>query len=164
MDGGTDMATQPPVVMDDLVARVRRKLNQKTAPVTVAVERGAMIRYARDCGETNPIFLDEAYARTTRLGGLIASPTFVAWFLKGIVPDLVFDFDLPLKTVLHTDDVVESGDHIRPGDSITAVGELTDVFVREGRNGPMLFETADVTLTNQHGRFVGMVRTISVLF
>ena len=158
------MATEAPVAIDDLVAKVRTRLHVKTAPITVEVERGTMLRYARDTGETNPIFFDDAYAKTTKLGGIIAPPTFISWFLKGIVPDQVFDFDLPLKTVLHTDDVVENGDYIRPGDHITAVGELTDVFVRQGRNGPMLFETGDVTCTNQHGRFVGMVRTISVLF
>lgn len=125
-----------------LIEKLRPRLGVKTEPVRVEVERGAI----------------------TRFGGIIAPPCFLSWFLKGIVPDKVFDFDLGLPTILHSDDVVELGAPIRPGDVITAVGALTNVFEREGRKGPMLFESADVDLTNQGGAFVGMIRTVSVLF
>lgn len=152
------------MTIDEMVDKVRLRLNKPTEPIMFDVEKGHIVRYAHYTGETDPIFFDEDYARKTRFGGIIAPPTFISWFLKGIVPDRIFDFDLPLKTVLHTDDVVEIGDVIRPGDTVSAVGVLTDVFVREGRKGTMLFETGDVNLTNQHGRNVGMVRTISVLF
>lgn len=158
------MSAPTAMTMDAMVEKVRRLLGKPTDPVRFEVEKGTMVRYARDTGETNPLYLDEDAAKASRYGSLIASPTFVSWFLKGIVPDEIFDFDLPLETVLHTDDIVEMGVPIRPGDVITAVGELTDVFVRESKRGPMLFQTGDVTLTNQSGEFAGMVRTVSVLF
>ena len=67
-------------------------------------------------------------------------------------------------TVLHTEDVVQTGVHVRPGDVITAVGELNDVFIRPRRDGVMLCQQADIHLTNQKDEFVGTVRIISVLF
>jgi acyl dehydratase len=147
-----------------LIEKLRPRIGVATEPVRVEVERGAICRFALYTGETNPVFFDEERARRTRFGGIIAPPCFLSWFLKGIVPDKLFDFDLPLPTVLHSDDVVQLGAPIRPGDVIEAVGALTEVFERRGRKGPMLFQSGDVNLTNQHGAFVGMIRTISVLF
>ena len=40
------------------------------------VERTAILDFAAALGETNPIYWDEARARTTPLGGVIAPPTF----------------------------------------------------------------------------------------
>lgn len=150
--------------MQPLIEKLKPRIGQKTEAIIFEVEKNHMIRYARFTGETNPLYLDEAYAKTTKFGGLIASPTFMSWFQTGIVPDKVLDFDLGLPTVLHTDDIVETGAHIRPGDVITAVGELNDVFIRPKRDGVMLCQQADITLTNQKGEYVGKIRTISVLF
>lgn len=152
------------MTMDEMVEKVRRRIGVKTEPHVTQVEQGTMMRFARDTGETHPLYIDPVAAGKSRFGAIIASPSFCSWFLRGIVPDLIFDFDLPLQTILHTDDVVENGAVIRAGDTIAAVGELKDVFVREGRNGRMLFQTGDVTLTNQDDAFAGMVRTVSVLF
>jgi acyl dehydratase len=42
------------------------------------VDRTAILTFAAALGETNRIYYDEAYARATPLGGVIAPPTFVA--------------------------------------------------------------------------------------
>jgi len=42
------------------------------------VDRTAILSFAASLGETNPIYWDEAYARGTPLGGVIAPPTFPA--------------------------------------------------------------------------------------
>ena len=51
---------------DDIVPGEPRK----TIPYTLT--REAIELYCRSVGETHPIYFDEAYARTTRHGGLIA--------------------------------------------------------------------------------------------
>lgn len=119
-----------------LIEKLRPRLGVKTEPVSIEVEQGSIIRFALYTGETNPIYFDKQHAQRTRFGGIIAPPCFLSWFLKGIVPDQVLDFDLGLPTILHSDDVVKLGAPIRPGDIITAVGALTDVFEREGRRVP----------------------------
>jgi 3-hydroxybutyryl-CoA dehydratase len=54
---------------DDIVPGVPRK----TIPYTLT--REAIELYCRSVGETHPLYFDEAYARTTRYGGLIAPPS-----------------------------------------------------------------------------------------
>ena len=49
------------------------------------VEAGALIKFARAIGETNPLYLDESYARTTRFGALIAPPTYVSCFTADVL-------------------------------------------------------------------------------
>lgn len=56
------------------------------------VDRTAIMLFASSLGETNRIYYDEEYAKSTPLGGVIASPTFATasshWdpnhFLKGV--------------------------------------------------------------------------------
>jgi len=54
---------------DDIVPGEPRK----TIPYTLT--REAIALYCRAVGEDHPIYFDEAYARTTRYGGLIAPPS-----------------------------------------------------------------------------------------
>jgi len=46
---------------------------RKTIPYVLTKE--AIQLYCRSVGETNPLYFDEAYAKTTRHGGLIAPPS-----------------------------------------------------------------------------------------
>src|SRR5256886_16817527 len=55
-------------VWDDIVPGQPRK----TIPYTLTKE--AIELYCKSVGETHPIYFDEAYAKTTRYGGLIAPP------------------------------------------------------------------------------------------
>src|SRR5438874_9743555 len=55
-------------VWDDIVPGEPRK----SIPYTLT--REAIELYCKAVGETHPIYFDEAYARTTRFGGLIAPP------------------------------------------------------------------------------------------
>jgi acyl dehydratase len=54
------------------------------------VEKGAILMFARAVGDTNPIYYDEAYAKGTEVGSVIAPPTFVQSSAQ-------FDPDYPLR-------------------------------------------------------------------
>ena len=54
---------------DDIVPGEPRK----TIPYTLT--REAIALYCKSVGETHPLYFDEAYARTSRYGGLIAPPS-----------------------------------------------------------------------------------------
>jgi acyl dehydratase len=146
-----------------LVERLRERIGTEGAALTRMVELGEIVRFAHSIGETHPIYLDEAYARTTRFGAVIAPPTFVSVFTPEAFTG-VFDRDMPFARFLHTDDVVENHRPIRAGDVITAQARFVDVFTRTGRNGEMLFQGADMTLTNQDGERVAVVRVYTVYF
>ena len=62
-----DAATRK--IWDDIVPGEPRK----TIPYTLTLE--AIHKYCRSVGDLHPLYFDEAYARTTRWGGLIAPPS-----------------------------------------------------------------------------------------
>lgn len=144
------------------VEELSKHIGEEGPPVTVEIEAGAIRKFARAIGETNPLYFDKEYASKTRFGGMIAPPTFVA-ALKAPGPDLP-RMDIPLKRVLHTDDVIEHFQPIRPGDVITVVAQLTAVFEKNGKSGPMLFETITRRMTNQKGELAATVAMTSVRY
>ena len=56
-------------VWDDIVPGAPRK----TVPYTLT--RQAIELYCKAVGEDHPLYFDEAYAKTTRYGGLVAPPS-----------------------------------------------------------------------------------------
>lgn len=143
--------------------RMRKKIGEEHGPFVMAVEKGALIKFSKSIGETNPIYFDEEYAKKTRFGGLIAPPTFVSCYITDLSADM-YDFETPGLRSLHTDDIVQSFLPIRVGDVISATCRYVDVSTRPGRNGPMLFQATDTTLTNQKGERVAVVRMIVASF
>ena len=51
-----------------------------SAPQDFDVEKGAIRRFAEAIGDTNPLYLDEAYARARGYASVIAPPTFPTTF------------------------------------------------------------------------------------
>lgn len=127
------------------------------------IEAGALIKYARATGQTDPAYIDENAAARGPHGMIIAPPTYVGTFCNDALAGVIAS-DVPFDIFLHSDDVVKSFEPIRAGDTIDAVAVFAEAFIREGRNGPLLFQFADMALTNQHGRTVATVRVGSVSF
>src|SRR5258705_1720652 len=79
-------------VWDDIVPGEPRK----TIPYTLT--REAIALYCRAVGEDHPIYFDEAYARTTRYGGLIAPPAVHLPLLFSCTPA---EHSVPQPCTLH---------------------------------------------------------------
>jgi len=71
-------------ITDDALARLRDRLGQEISiaepPYLTEVTRDAVRHWAWATGDRNPLFLDEAYARSSRHGGLVAPPTILYAF------------------------------------------------------------------------------------
>jgi len=123
---------------------------------TYHVTKEEIIAFAQSVGETNPIYTDEAYAQTTPYGSLIAPPTFCVVFRSNAsLPDLKLSygkrgFDGGKECVFLAP--------IRPGDTITGVDRIAQVYEKTGRSGNMIFVVRESALTNQHGEKVAVVR------
>lgn len=146
------------------LARLRKKIGHVSGPDVQQVDAGMIVKFARAIGETNPLYFDATYARTTRFRGIIAPPTFASRFITPLLPGEMFDFDVPLRRALHSDDIGENDIPIRPGDTITTTARYADVFLKQGREGPLLFQAADLTCVNQGGHRVALIRMLSVNF
>ncbi|MGR3780209.1 MAG: FAS1-like dehydratase domain-containing protein, partial [Albimonas sp.] len=55
----------------------RKYIGREMAPLTVDVERGQLLFFAKATGQTDPIYIDEAAARAAGYRALPAPPTFL---------------------------------------------------------------------------------------
>lgn len=117
-------------------AQLREHLGATGEPATTVIERSVLRKFAV---ATDDPHLDHHSE--------IAAPTFVA-ALRAPLPDLPQPEEA-FRSHLHTNDELELFSPIRVGDSITTTAELTDVFVKEGSRGPMLF--SQVTFRSTRG-------------
>lgn len=118
---------------------------RETVPYTLT--REIIATFAEAMGETNPLYFDEDYARTTPYGGIVAPPSIHI---------------LLMFACTGTDDWMRSPGTInagqnwfynvpaRPGDTITMQGRALDRFIRKQR----LFVVHDNVFFNQKGEVV----------
>ncbi len=128
----------------------QRALGVQSGPATLDVEKGAVARFAEAVGDPSPVFNDEAAARKTRLGTLVAPPTFLR-SLRLERPTLP---DAPFDRVLDGGSDWEYFEPVRVGDRITGIVRIADLSERSGRLGTMLFMVLEYTYTNQFGERV----------
>jgi acyl dehydratase len=151
------------------------------------VEATHIMMFARSIGDENPIYADEAYARGTEVGGIIAPPTFVQasaqfdpdyplrpksgapWFGSGREPTGVTANPMGGSgsggggTGLHAEQHFEYHRVVRPGDVLTAETRVGNSWEKQGRRGGKLVFTEMVTeYRDEHGEPVVTARTVSV--
>ena len=124
----------------------QRTIGLRSGPSTLEVDRGAVQRFAEAVGDPNPLWNDEASARKSRYGGMIAPPTFLR-AIRLERPQL--PFDIPFTRNLDGGGDWEYFEPGRVGDRITAEGRILDVWERAGRLGPMVLIATELTYTNQ---------------
>ena len=130
-------------------------------PTTTEVEKGAIIKFAQAIGDDNPVFNDEAAARETRYGGLIAPPTFLR-SVASSRPELPFDF--PFNRRLDGGSEWEYCEPVRPGDRITAAARIEDIPERKGRLGQMIIMSTVTTYRNQFDQVVATQITTGIAY
>ena len=128
-------------VWDDIVPGEPRK----TIPYTLTQD--AIALFCASVGEDHPIYLDEAYARTTRYGGLIAPPS---------IHILLMFSCTPADDWMRSPGTVNAGQSwsynipARPDDTIRLEARALDKFIKRDR----LFVVHDNVFFNQHGEVI----------
>ena len=130
-------------------------------PSVLEVGKGAIRRFAEAIGDPNSLWNDEAQARKSRYGGVLAPPTFLR-SVRAEAPSI--PFDVPFDRLLDGGSDWEYFEPVRAGDRITAVARIADVSERSGRLGPMLFTVTETTYTNQLGEVVATQRSTSIRY
>jgi acyl dehydratase len=121
-------------------------------PVQYAVGREKVREYARAVGETNPVYLDVAAARSAGYADVVAPPMFAVVYSAPSVGPPIFDPDLELNfaMMVHGGQEFEWGLPVVAGDEIETVATVKDISERDGR-GYYVFESVS---TNQRGERV----------
>jgi acyl dehydratase len=123
----------------------RSLIGRESEPVVHEVEKGHIRRFADALGDPNPIYQDEAVARSAGYAGLVAPPTFPIAFTAN--ERFRHSLDLGTRSILHGEQQFELNRPIVAGDRITVVSRVADVLERPGASGP-----SDVLVIEDEGR------------
>ncbi len=142
---------------------VRKQIGKTGEARTYEVERGHIRRFAEAIGDPNPLFNDEAQARRTRFGGMIAPPTFYR-SMGSPIPQV----ELPALggsfRGLDGGSEWQYFEPIHPGDRITVQSKLLDLRESEGRLGPMVFITIETSYTHHVGKLCATQRSTALRY
>lgn len=108
---------------------------------TVSVDD--VLRYAELTGDRNPVHVDAAAAAKTRFGGQIAHGMLSAGYISAVL-----GMDLPGPGSIYVAQTIRFARPVRPGDTVTARVEVTDVIDAKRR------VKLATTCRNQQGEIV----------
>ncbi|MBM3926094.1 MAG: MaoC family dehydratase [SAR202 cluster bacterium] len=146
----------------DISSLKKKYIGFVSKPVTMEVEKGHIRAFAQAVEDPNPLWNDEAVARNTRLGGMVGSPTFLRAIRTERLQELPADF--PFNRPLDGGSEWEYFEPVRPGDIITGVTKIVDIFDKTGRLGQMVFVVTETTYTNQLGQRVATQKNTSIRY
>lgn len=114
------------------------------------------------------LFWDADYAKTTRLGGIVAPPDFnpFAWPIRAERTDEPSNRVRPRRGLrgMNGGQVETYGVPMRPGDVITARDRLRNWEERETRLGQTLFTFSETEWRNQNGELVKLRVQTGILY
>ncbi|MFN8534954.1 MAG: MaoC family dehydratase N-terminal domain-containing protein [Dehalococcoidia bacterium] len=143
-----------------LTDQARAMVGVTSEPGVHRVDRSQIRLFAEAIGDSNPLYVDEDYARTTRWGGIIAPPTFIYNLKAGSFPEIPLD----TTRLLNGGDEFEYFGVVRPDDVILVISKWTELYERPGRVGLMVFTIWETTYTNQHGKVVAKHRATRIRY
>jgi acyl dehydratase len=119
------------------------------------VTKEEILEFATALGEKNPLYTDEAKAAKGPYGGLVAPPTLVTKLrAKKFTPEHLPKFG---KVGFDGGRDLEIHAPIRPGDVLTMVSTIHDIYEKTGRTGSMYFIVIRNEVTNQKGEKVAVI-------
>ncbi len=154
---------------------IRSWIGREVPPWTIEVTRRDVARFAVATDDLNPLYLDEDRAKQSRYGGLIAPPLFYMAPLTEPVPETELRTDglpfegkfpvppTPLPRLMDGGTEVEFLQPVRVGDVLTGRSQITDIYQKEGRSGPLIFVQRETTFTNQNGALVLIEKGATIL-
>ena len=147
--------TQKSLITDEMRALIGTPVNSGPA---FEVEKGAIRNMAEAMNYLNPLYVDEAYAKSKGHSSVLAPPMFPTLGLRlGAFQDIL-KFDFEIAAGVHGSDDWEFIKDVHVGDTITPSGKLHDLVEKGGSRGRMLFITTEVTFTNQLSEVVAIYR------
>jgi acyl dehydratase len=127
----------------------------ESKPVKNEVEKGAIKKFADAIGDSNPIYRDEEYAKSTRYGRIIAPPTFSRTFDYGEIPGL----SIKKEGLIHGEQHFEYLQPIGAGDVLYCSTKLADAYEKEGKLGRMIFLVYEQKGVTESGETVFRARS-----
>ena len=106
-----------------------------STPVENWIEKGAVRKFAEAIGDTNPLYVDETYAKNARHGRLVAPPTFMRTLDYGVVEGL----NVPSEGLIHGEQQFHYERPLFVGETVWCSYRLAETYSRSGSLGKMTF-------------------------
>ncbi len=155
-----------------ITEEARALIGKETEPVTRDAYAKDIRRFCYAVGDLNPLYLDPEYATGTKFGGVIAPPMFFdiptvqelpqGQLKEDGMPQAGLRPPLKASRSMAGGNEVEFFKPIRPGDRITRVSKITDIYEKKGRSGPLVFTVYEHRYTNQDGDLVAIERLTGI--
>ncbi len=144
---------------------MRAQIGLETAPYTLRIDAGDVLRFATMIEAGAPWLVDEAAARSTRYGGLVAAPTYLI-VMRQLETWAIAELGITVPFVNGVDGGSdwEYLEPVRPGDTITATARLADYYERETSFGATLFQVFEIVYRDQFDRVVVRQRDTRIFF
>ena len=116
------------------------------------VEKRHVRQFAQALGDTNPLYLDDEYAKDSRHGGLIAPLTFP--IAIGADGEGSIALELDHRRMLHGEQEFVYFRPIRVGDALHCQSKVTGLYERNGKSGKMQFLSIMTEMNDPSGEKV----------
>jgi acyl dehydratase len=156
-----DAVSNQGTITDEGLAKLRARIGQGfpgRRPWRTEASRDAIYHLALAIGDLSPLYLDEAYARKTRWGTLIAPPIIVnSMDTLRAVGSSGLPEGLPGVHSIWTGSRYEWERPVCLGDRVTAESYLKEIVERESEfgGGRSLYQTYEAVYSNQNGDRIG---------
>ncbi len=141
---------------------LKKLIGTAEPPLLYKIEEGAIQRFARAVGDTNPTHNDVEFAAQSEFGRLKAPPSFIGWPVTSGFD--MFQFVEKLIAAgaprgnLDGSVEYEFKAPIGAGDMLVAVIKIANIEGKETRMGPTMVTTVETTYTNQRGQVALIAR------
>lgn len=122
------------------------------------VTRESIATYCEALEETNPLYTDEAAAKSGPYKGIVAPPGLLQTVRMSPPPDPGIDFGTSFMAGSRQEYFLP----MRPGDVIDGYASVKEVYEKTGRSGRMIFVVRRTRYVNQHGENVAALETSMV--
>ena len=141
----------------------RRYIGHSLGASVLPIERTRLKFFAKAIGETDPVYTDEAAARSVGYADLPAPPTFLfaAELDSGAMDRLLADLKVPIANILHGEQGFTYHRAACVGDVVTVASTITDIYDKKG--GALEFIVKESRAVNQREELVAEMRTVIVV-
>jgi hypothetical protein len=164
---------------EDLITPEQRaRIGVESEPWALEVDKTAVRMFARSVQYDDPLFYDEAFARSKGYRSIVAPPHYLGTpIYNPRSSDATFGGprgggggpaggrggNPKLRRVLNGGTDIEYFDTIQAGDVLTASSKVADIVQRQGSLGPMVITTTETTY-KRDGKVVAISRGTGIAY
>ena len=162
-----------------LSEELKQFIGQSVDTSIFEIEKEPIRRFADAVGDANPLYWDEAYAKNTRYGAIIAPPGFLSslWFsgrsvkwgpkerpTESLGPPALMEALAKggYTKILDTGIDYEFYGAVKAGQTVKAVSVVTKIMERSANEGKVVFLVTETTYSLEDGSPVAKARSMTV--